>query len=145
MDEPRLFDLNIEKILEAWGTTHAVRELISNVLNEHALARKINQRLETCARCGRHDERPGHRNADGSSRATSDLKRHSVSSSARACGSQLSSFRARTRCREGFLDPSVPQLRPYVFSQKFLPTNFRMLARSCNLLRIGIKITCNRD
>lgn len=50
--------MNIEKILEAWGNAHAVRELISSALNEHALAGKINQRLETCAQCGRHDERP---------------------------------------------------------------------------------------
>lgn len=39
MDEPRLFDLNIEKILEAWGTTHAVRELISNALDEQVLSK----------------------------------------------------------------------------------------------------------
>lgn len=37
MDEIRLFDLNIEKILEAWDNTHAVRELISNALDEQVL------------------------------------------------------------------------------------------------------------
>ena len=37
MDEARLFDLNIEKILEAWNNTHAVRELISNALDEQML------------------------------------------------------------------------------------------------------------
>jgi hypothetical protein len=36
-DETRLFDLNIEKILEAWDNTHAVRELISNALDEQEL------------------------------------------------------------------------------------------------------------
>jgi hypothetical protein len=38
-DQPRLFDLNIEKILEAWDNTHAVRELISNALDEQVLTR----------------------------------------------------------------------------------------------------------
>ena len=37
MDEIRLFDLNIEKILEAWDNTHSVRELISNALDEQVL------------------------------------------------------------------------------------------------------------
>jgi hypothetical protein len=37
MDEIRLFDLNIEKILEAWDNAHAVRELISNALDEQVL------------------------------------------------------------------------------------------------------------
>jgi hypothetical protein len=35
--EPRLFDLNIEKILEAWDNAHAVRELIANALDEQVL------------------------------------------------------------------------------------------------------------
>jgi len=35
--EPRLFDLNIEKILEAWGNPHAVCELIANALDEQVL------------------------------------------------------------------------------------------------------------
>lgn len=35
--EPRLFDLNIEKILEAWTSAHAVRELIANALDEQVL------------------------------------------------------------------------------------------------------------
>jgi hypothetical protein len=34
---PRLFDLNIEKILEGWEACHATRELISNALDEQAL------------------------------------------------------------------------------------------------------------
>src|SRR3954454_10774931 len=36
-NETRLFDLNIERILEAWDNTHAVRELISNALDEQEL------------------------------------------------------------------------------------------------------------
>jgi hypothetical protein len=39
MDQVRLFDLNIEKILEAWDNTHAVRELISNALDEQILTK----------------------------------------------------------------------------------------------------------
>lgn len=38
-DEPRLFDLNIKKILEAWDNAHAVRELIANALDEQVLTR----------------------------------------------------------------------------------------------------------
>ena len=38
MSEPRLFDLNIEKILEAWTNAHAVRELIANALDEQILS-----------------------------------------------------------------------------------------------------------
>jgi hypothetical protein len=38
MPEERLFDLNIEKILEAWEDAHAVRELISNALDEQILS-----------------------------------------------------------------------------------------------------------
>lgn len=34
----QLFDLNIEKILEAWDNAHAVRELIANALDEQALS-----------------------------------------------------------------------------------------------------------
>jgi hypothetical protein len=37
MDQVRLFDLNIEKILEAWDSCHAVRELIANALDEQVL------------------------------------------------------------------------------------------------------------
>lgn len=37
MVEQRLFDLNIEKILEAWTNAHAVRELIANALDEQVL------------------------------------------------------------------------------------------------------------
>lgn len=36
--EPRYFDLNIEKILEAWEIRHAVRELIANALDEELLS-----------------------------------------------------------------------------------------------------------
>ena len=38
MDDIRLFDLNIEKILEAWDSAHAVRELIANALDEQVLS-----------------------------------------------------------------------------------------------------------
>jgi hypothetical protein len=38
MDDVRLFDLNIEKILEAWDSAHAVRELIANALDEQVLS-----------------------------------------------------------------------------------------------------------
>lgn len=38
MSEARLFDLNIEKILEAWTSAHAVRELIANALDEQILS-----------------------------------------------------------------------------------------------------------
>jgi hypothetical protein len=34
----RYFDLNIERILEGWGTRHAVRELIANALDEQILS-----------------------------------------------------------------------------------------------------------
>lgn len=37
MTEARLFDLNIEKILEAWESAHAVRELIANAIDEQQL------------------------------------------------------------------------------------------------------------
>jgi len=33
----RYFDLNIEKVLEAWSISHAIRELIANALDERAL------------------------------------------------------------------------------------------------------------
>lgn len=36
-DAPHLFDLNIERILEAWDSAHAVRELIANALDEQVL------------------------------------------------------------------------------------------------------------
>lgn len=38
MTEARLFDLNIEKILEAWDCAHAVRELIANAIDEQRLS-----------------------------------------------------------------------------------------------------------
>ena len=34
----RLFDLNIEEVLEAWEVSHAIREVISNALDEQALS-----------------------------------------------------------------------------------------------------------
>ena len=34
----RLFDLNIEEVLEAWEVSHAIREVISNALDEHQLS-----------------------------------------------------------------------------------------------------------
>lgn len=40
-EQIRLFDLNIEKILEAWDNTHAVRELISNALDEQVLTKSV--------------------------------------------------------------------------------------------------------
>ena len=36
--ETRLFDLNIEEVLEAWEVSHAIREVISNALDEQALS-----------------------------------------------------------------------------------------------------------
>lgn len=38
MAEARLFDLNIENILEAWESAHAVRELIANAIDEQQLS-----------------------------------------------------------------------------------------------------------
>jgi hypothetical protein len=35
--EPRLFDLNIEEVLENWEVSHGLREIISNALDEQAL------------------------------------------------------------------------------------------------------------
>ncbi len=34
----RMFDLNIEEVLEAWEVSHAIREVISNALDEQALS-----------------------------------------------------------------------------------------------------------
>ena len=36
-DMESLFDLNIEKVLEHWGTEHAIREIIANALDEQVL------------------------------------------------------------------------------------------------------------
>jgi hypothetical protein len=33
----RLFDLNIEQVLEHWGAEHALREIIANALDEQKL------------------------------------------------------------------------------------------------------------
>jgi len=33
----RAFDLNIEKVLESWSVSHALREIIANALDERAL------------------------------------------------------------------------------------------------------------
>ena len=41
----RLFDLNIEKILEGWDLCHATRELISNALDEQALTSTTTSQL----------------------------------------------------------------------------------------------------
>ncbi len=38
MNEPRNFDLNIEKILEGWEVKHAIREVIANALDEQVLS-----------------------------------------------------------------------------------------------------------
>lgn len=38
VSDTRLFDLNIERILEAWDNSHAVRELIANALDEQTLS-----------------------------------------------------------------------------------------------------------
>jgi DNA gyrase/topoisomerase IV subunit B len=37
-NEPRNFDLNIEKILEGWEVRHAIREVIANALDEQVLS-----------------------------------------------------------------------------------------------------------
>jgi hypothetical protein len=37
MNEPRLFDLNIEEVLENWEISHGLREIISNALDEQML------------------------------------------------------------------------------------------------------------
>ena len=37
MSEVKKFDLNVEKILEAWDTYHAIREIIANALDEQLL------------------------------------------------------------------------------------------------------------
>jgi DNA gyrase/topoisomerase IV subunit B len=37
-NEPRNFDLNIEKILEGWKVKHAIREVIANALDEQVLS-----------------------------------------------------------------------------------------------------------
>ena len=38
MNEPRNFDLNIERILEGWERKHAIREVIANVFDEQVLS-----------------------------------------------------------------------------------------------------------
>ena len=35
---PSLFDLNVEKILDHWDVPEAIREVIANALDEHALS-----------------------------------------------------------------------------------------------------------
>src|SRR5205807_10171205 len=37
MDEGRLFDLNIEEVLDHWEIEHAIREVIANALDERLL------------------------------------------------------------------------------------------------------------
>ncbi|WP_342252178.1 ATP-binding protein [Spiroplasma endosymbiont of Amphibalanus improvisus] len=39
MENKKLFDLNIEKILENWETFHAIREIIANALDEQLLSK----------------------------------------------------------------------------------------------------------
>lgn len=46
MDAPKLFDLNIEKILEAWENSHAIRELIANALDEQVLTNSQDIQIE---------------------------------------------------------------------------------------------------
>lgn len=38
MSDERLFDLNIEKILEGWEDSHAIRELVANAVTSKSLA-----------------------------------------------------------------------------------------------------------
>ena len=40
-----LFDLNVEKILDHWGTPEAVREVIANALDEQALTRSAEPKI----------------------------------------------------------------------------------------------------
>ena len=35
---PRLFDLNIEEVLDHWEVEHAIREVIANALDEQVLS-----------------------------------------------------------------------------------------------------------
>ena len=48
------FDLNVEKVLEHWSPAHALREVIANALDEHALlGRAIGPRSSrTTPACG---------------------------------------------------------------------------------------------
>ncbi len=39
MTTSRKFDLNIEKILEGWEISHAIREVIANALDEQVLTK----------------------------------------------------------------------------------------------------------
>src|ERR1700735_5485099 len=48
-NEPRNFDLNIEKILEGWEVRHAIREVIANALDEQVLSRKQDVSIATDA------------------------------------------------------------------------------------------------
>lgn len=41
----RLFDLNIEEVLENWEVHHAIRELIANALDEHVLSHTAEPRI----------------------------------------------------------------------------------------------------
>jgi hypothetical protein len=42
----RLFDLNIERVLENWEVHHAIREIIANALDEQVLSRTAPIRVE---------------------------------------------------------------------------------------------------
>ncbi|MBT0160853.1 ATP-binding protein, partial [Candidatus Bathyarchaeota archaeon A05DMB-2] len=39
LSDARLFDLNIEKVLEDWEVYHAIREIIANALDEQVLTK----------------------------------------------------------------------------------------------------------
>jgi hypothetical protein len=41
----KLFDLNIEEVLENWELHHALREIIANALDEHVLSRTEEPRI----------------------------------------------------------------------------------------------------
>ena len=50
IDDAKLFDLNIEKILEAWDNAHAVRELIANALDEQVLTGTTDAEIENISK-----------------------------------------------------------------------------------------------
>ena len=52
-DEPRLFDLNIEEVLDHWEVEHAIRELIANALTSSFLPAALTSRsLKMSVACG---------------------------------------------------------------------------------------------
>ena len=48
MPEARNFDLNIEKILDGWEASHAIRELIANALDEQILSGTGEIQINNC-------------------------------------------------------------------------------------------------